>query len=126
MGGAASALDAVPRVTAKPSRLGPPIDRPAMLIRALLLYVGYATKPQFLIVGAQKAGTTALHSYLRANPQVVSGTTKEISFFAGGIRRVASAPTLRRSLRRWGIRSVRSFLVGSVLGTTRTSRCHIA
>ncbi len=53
-----------------------------MLIRALLLYVGYATKPQFLIVGAQKAGTTALHSYLRANPRVVAGTTKEIGFFS--------------------------------------------
>lgn len=82
MGGAASALDPVPRVTAKPSRLGPPIDRPAMLIRALLLYVGYATKPQFLIVGAQKAGTTALHSYLQANPRVVAATTKEIGFFS--------------------------------------------
>ena len=53
-----------------------------MLIRALLLFVGYATKPRFLIAGAQKAGTTALHSYLRAHPHVVAGTTKEIGFFS--------------------------------------------
>jgi hypothetical protein len=82
MGVDATAHDASPPVTAGPSRLGAPIDRPAMLIRALLLYVGYATRPSFLIVGAQKAGTTALHAYLRAHPHVVAGTTKEIGFFS--------------------------------------------
>lgn len=82
MGVQGAAHDSVPGVSTKPSRLGPPVDRPAMLIRALLLYLGYATKPHFLITGAQKAGTTALHTYLRTHPHIVAGTTKEIGFFS--------------------------------------------
>lgn len=37
--------------------------------------------PDFLIVGAQKAGTTALYSYLRWHPDVTGPAFKEISFF---------------------------------------------
>jgi len=33
------------------------------------------------IVGAQKAGTTALYSYLKKHPQIVGGDRKEIHFF---------------------------------------------
>jgi hypothetical protein len=34
------------------------------------------------VLGAQKAGTTALFDYLRAHPRVVGSSTKEIGFFA--------------------------------------------
>lgn len=37
--------------------------------------------PTFFILGAQKAGTTALHSYLAGHPQVAMSTPKEPDFF---------------------------------------------
>ncbi len=37
--------------------------------------------PDFLILGAQKAGTTSLHSYLEAHPCVLRAAAKEIHFF---------------------------------------------
>jgi len=37
--------------------------------------------PDFLILGAQKAGTTSLHAYLSEHPQVAPGLVKEIHFF---------------------------------------------
>jgi hypothetical protein len=37
--------------------------------------------PNFLILGAQKAGTTALYAYLRAHPAVLGPPWKEVSFF---------------------------------------------
>lgn len=37
--------------------------------------------PAFLIVGAQKAGTTSLHAYLCEHPRVVPPVTKEVHFF---------------------------------------------
>jgi hypothetical protein len=37
--------------------------------------------PSFLIIGAQKAGTTALFSYLSQHPKIKQATTKEINFF---------------------------------------------
>ena len=37
--------------------------------------------PDFLIVGAQKAGTTALYSYLRRHPAITGPAWKEVSFF---------------------------------------------
>src|SRR4051794_30287516 len=39
------------------------------------------TMPDFLIIGAAKAGTTALHNYLAEHPQVFM-TPKEVRFFA--------------------------------------------
>ncbi|WP_424831787.1 sulfotransferase family protein [Ruegeria sp.] len=38
--------------------------------------------PDFLILGAARAGTTALYSYLRQNPSVFMPTAKEPNFFA--------------------------------------------
>lgn len=38
-------------------------------------------KPGFLIVGAQKAGTTSLHNYLSQHPRLVGSKPKEIRFF---------------------------------------------
>jgi hypothetical protein len=40
----------------------------------------------FLIIGVQKAGTTALHNYLSQHPSIRSPTTKEIHFFNSDLR----------------------------------------
>lgn len=37
--------------------------------------------PNFLIIGAQKAGTTALYAYLRRHPDITGPSWKEVSFF---------------------------------------------
>jgi len=37
--------------------------------------------PDFLIVGAQKAGTTALYAYLRRHPGITGPSWKEVSYF---------------------------------------------
>jgi hypothetical protein len=37
--------------------------------------------PDFLIIGAQKAGTTALYAYLRWHPNITGPSFKEVSFF---------------------------------------------
>jgi hypothetical protein len=38
--------------------------------------------PNFLIIGAAKAGTTALYSYLKQHPQIYMSPEKEPHFFA--------------------------------------------
>lgn len=40
------------------------------------------TLPNFLIIGAAKAGTTALHRYLQEHPQIFMSQKKEPQFFA--------------------------------------------
>jgi hypothetical protein len=40
------------------------------------------TLPDFLVIGAYKAGTTSLHEYLRSHPQIFVPERKEPSFFA--------------------------------------------
>ena len=37
--------------------------------------------PDFLILGAQKAGTTALYAYLRRHPEITGPSWKEVSYF---------------------------------------------
>jgi hypothetical protein len=37
--------------------------------------------PNFLVIGAMKAGTTSLHRYLRSHPQVFMPDEKELDFF---------------------------------------------
>jgi hypothetical protein len=37
--------------------------------------------PHFLVIGAQKAGTTALYAYLRWHPGITGPSWKEVSFF---------------------------------------------
>ena len=37
--------------------------------------------PDFLVIGAQKAGTTALYAYLRSHPDITGPAWKEVSFF---------------------------------------------
>jgi hypothetical protein len=43
-----------------------------------------ATKPNFLIAGAGKAGSTSLHEYLAQHPDVFMSTFKEPNFFVRG------------------------------------------
>ena len=38
--------------------------------------------PNFLVIGAMKAGTTSLFNYLALHPDVATGATKEIEFFS--------------------------------------------
>lgn len=40
-----------------------------------------ARLPNFLVIGAMKAGTTSLYHYLRHHPQVFMPATKELNFF---------------------------------------------
>ena len=70
-----------------PAEKIPTIPEPvrAVLRNAVWTY-GKATAavrplPDFLIIGAQKAGTTALYAYLRQHPQITGPSWKEVSFF---------------------------------------------
>ena len=38
--------------------------------------------PNFLLIGAEKAGTTSIYNYLRAHPEVFMARAKEPLFFA--------------------------------------------
>jgi hypothetical protein len=56
------------------------------VVRNVIWSYGKATSavrplPDFLILGAQKAGTTALYAYLREHPQITGPSWKEVSFF---------------------------------------------
>ena len=37
--------------------------------------------PNFVIIGSQKCGTTALHAYLSRHPQISMSRPKELNFF---------------------------------------------
>lgn len=43
-------------------------------------------KPNTFIIGAQKGGTSSLHTYLAKHPNVVSAHEKELHFFSGGLK----------------------------------------
>jgi len=47
---------------------------------------GAPTLPNFLIIGAAKAGTTSLHSYLALHPQIHMSRHKELAFFDDRLR----------------------------------------
>lgn len=47
----------------------------------LAVRCGYYTEPTFLIIGAQKCGTSWLHRLLDAHPQTCSASRKELHFF---------------------------------------------
>ena len=70
-----------------PAELVPRVPEPARkVVRGTLRGYGRATSfarplPDFLIVGAQKAGTTALYAYLRWHPEIMGPSFKEVSFF---------------------------------------------
>ena len=70
-----------------PATLIPTIPEPArVVLRNGVWAYGWVTSPfrplpDFLVVGAQKAGTTALYEYLRRHPQISGPSWKEVSFF---------------------------------------------
>jgi hypothetical protein len=41
--------------------------------------------PEFLIVGAQKAGTTSLNAYINQHPKIIPSWKKEVHYFDGGL-----------------------------------------
>jgi hypothetical protein len=70
-----------------PAELIPTIPAPVRVVaRNAVWTYGRATSiarplPNFLVIGAQKAGTTALYSYLRRHPMIMGPPWKEVSFF---------------------------------------------
>jgi hypothetical protein len=70
-----------------PAELVPALPEPVRrVLRGTFRTYGRATAslrglPDFLIIGAQKAGTTALYAYLRWHPQITGPSFKEVSFF---------------------------------------------
>lgn len=50
-------------------------------LKNLLLKVGYYSKPNFIIIGAQKAGTTGLFSTLNKHNSIIGSHKKEIHYF---------------------------------------------
>ena len=60
-----------------------PVKHRAVLLRARIRMMeeGDRLKPSFLIIGAKKAGTTALFNYLIRHPEVASPLVKEIHYF---------------------------------------------
>ncbi len=49
--------------------------------RARRVNAGARALPDFVIIGAQKAGTTALYAYLRTHPDVFPALKKEVHYF---------------------------------------------
>jgi hypothetical protein len=70
-----------------PAELVPRVpERVRKVARNAIWGVGRATSrwrplPDFLVIGAQKAGTTALYAYLRWHPGITGPSWKEVSFF---------------------------------------------
>jgi hypothetical protein len=61
-------------------------DPVRVVVRNAIWTYGRATAPlrplpDFLVLGAQKAGTTALYAYLRRHPEITGPSWKEVSFF---------------------------------------------
>lgn len=70
-----------------PAEAIPRIPQPVRkVVRGAVWGFGRATArarplPDFLVIGAQKAGTTALYAYLRWHPGIAGPSWKEVSFF---------------------------------------------
>jgi Sulfotransferase domain len=70
-----------------PAEVVPRIPEPARKVaRSAIWAFGTVTArgrplPDFLVLGAQKAGTTALYAYLRWHPGITGPSWKEVSFF---------------------------------------------
>lgn len=70
-----------------PAAVVPRLPEPIRaVLRTPIWALGTATArlrplPDFLILGAQKAGTTALYAYLREHPDLTGPLWKEVSFF---------------------------------------------
>lgn len=66
------------------SHINPPLSLSLKMRRGVnLLTSPLRVLPNFLVIGAKKAGTTALYDYVTQHPRVLPGLKKEISFFNG-------------------------------------------
>ena len=76
-----------------PAELVPRIPEPLrVVLRNAVWGTGTLTArlrplPDFLILGAQKSGTTALYAYLRRHPEITGPAWKEVSYFDRHYRR---------------------------------------
>ncbi len=76
-----------------PAELVPRIPEPLrVVLRNAVWATGTLTArlrplPDFLILGAQKSGTTALYAYLRRHPEITGPAWKEVSYFDRHYRR---------------------------------------
>jgi len=62
------------------------------------------TMPNFLVVGARKAGTTSLYHYLKQHPEVFMSPVKEPNFFAiEGDRADYNGPDADSRVNRWSV-----------------------
>lgn len=77
--------------------------------------------PDFLVIGAQKAGTTALYAYLRWHPGITGPAWKEVSFFDRHYGRGAAWYRGNFPLTLWTIRSRRKTAVGPIVGEASPS-----
>lgn len=59
-----------------------PVAEPSLDVRAV-------TAPDFVIIGTQRGGTTSLHAYLRAHPDIQTPAKKEIHFLTDRFERGA-------------------------------------
>ena len=60
--------------------------------------------PDFLIIGAQKAGTTTLHHWLAQHPDLEGSTPKELQFFNQGIHQGQNVEDYQRNFKALGRR----------------------
>jgi Sulfotransferase family len=68
------------------------------------------TMPNFLIVGAGKAGTTALYRYLGQHPQIYLSPVKETNFFAlQGEKADFRGPGVQERINSWSVTDVESY-----------------
>ncbi|HXU25926.1 MAG TPA: sulfotransferase [Bacteroidia bacterium] len=51
------------------------------IVKKILIKLGYHSQPNFIIIGAQKAGTTSLFSILKQHSYLMGADKKEIHFF---------------------------------------------
>lgn len=52
------------------------------LLKKILVRLGYHSRPAFLIIGTQKAGTSALFRFLSLHPRIMPSPRKEVDFFS--------------------------------------------
>ncbi len=64
-----------------------------------------ALAPSFLIIGAQKSGSTALHSFLRRHPSIFTPPEKELDFFSCNTRYARGSDYYHGYFRFFGVRS---------------------
>lgn len=79
------------------------------------------TMPNFLMIGAQKSGTTALYAYIEQHPQVFTSEIKEPGFFAFEGERANYAGPRDASGERYRVRDLTRYqaLFRNVKGETR-------